>query len=173
MEMFKENLKNIGAFVFDVDGVFTNGYIYVSSEGIQTRSMNVKDGYAVHFAAKKGIPIAIISGGKCNSIIHRFTDLGVEDIYIASQNKMVDYNHFIEKHNLNPHDILYMGDDLPDYQVMQRSGIKTCPADAAHEIKAICDYISPHKGGEGCVRDIIEQTLRAQKKWMDSDAFVW
>ena len=171
--MFKDKLKDVKGFVFDVDGVFTNGYIFVSGDGKQTRSMNVKDGYAVHFAIKKGYPIAIISGGKCQSIVHRFTDLGVKDIYIASHNKMLDYDDFLQKYNLEERDILYVGDDLPDFLVMKRSGLCACPSDAAHEIQQICHYISAKSGGNGCVRDIVEQTLRAQNKWMDTDAFVW
>ena len=173
MGMFKDKLQHVKGFIFDVDGVFTNGYIFVSADGTQTRSMNVKDGYAVHFAIKKGYHIGIITGGKCNSIIHRFTDLGVSDIYLASHDKMKDFDTFIQKYNLKNEDIFYVGDDLPDYNVMKRSGLCACPADASHEIQLISDYISSKSGGQGCVRDIIEQTLRAQGKWMDTDAFVW
>lgn len=173
MGKFKQDLNNIKGFVFDVDGVFTDGKILFTGEGMQIRNMNVKDGYAVHFAVKKKFPIAIITGGTCNSIRIRFTTLGVEDLYISSHDKLADFNHFIKKHGLSPEEILYMGDDLPDYPVMKLVGLPTCPADAAVEIKEISQYISDKKGGEGCVRDIIEQTLRAQNKWMDTDAFIW
>ncbi|MDR2962481.1 MAG: HAD hydrolase family protein [Bacteroidales bacterium] len=173
MGIFKEQLKQVKAFVFDVDGVFTNGVIHVFADGSQMRAMNVKDGYAVHFAAKKGYPIAIITGGKCPSVIKRFNDLGVNDVYISSCNKIVDYDNFLKKHNLSDADILYMGDDLPDYKVMQRAGLCTCPSDAAYEIQEISDYISEKQGGCGCVRDVVEQTLRAHNTWLDSDAFVW
>lgn len=173
MGKFKQNLKNIKAFVFDVDGVFTDGKILFTDDGKQIRNMNVKDGYAVHFAVKKKYPIGIITGGTCNSIKLRFNALGVDDLYIASHNKMKDFEDFISKYDLSPKDILYMGDDLPDYQVMKIVGIPTCPADASTEIKEISSYISPKIGGNGCVRDVLEQVLRAQGKWMDTDAFVW
>lgn len=173
MGLFKDKLQDVKAFVFDVDGVFTDGLIHVSFDGRQLRSMNVKDGYAVHFAVKKGYPIAIITGGKCPSIIHRFNDLGIHDVYLKSHNKITDYEHFLEKYDLKDEDILYIGDDLPDYQIMKRVGLATCPADASHEIQEISHYISAKPGGNGCVRDIVEQTLRAQNKWMDLDAFVW
>jgi 3-deoxy-D-manno-octulosonate 8-phosphate phosphatase (KDO 8-P phosphatase) len=173
MGMFKDKLQHVKAFIFDVDGVFTNGFIFVSADGTQTRSMNVKDGYAVHYAVKKGFPIGIISGGKCQSIVHRFNDLGVTDIYLTSYDKMLDFDNFILKYNLSEKDVFYIGDDLPDYNVMKRSGLCACPADATHEIQVISDFISSKGGGQGCVREIIEQTLRAQNKWMDKDAFVW
>lgn len=173
MGKFKDKLKNVRAFIFDVDGVFTNGLIYVDGNGLQMRTSNVKDGYAVHYATKMGYPVAIITGGKCRSIISRFNDLGVKDIYIESSDKMHDFEDFLSKYDLKPKDIMYMGDDLPDYRVMKRCGAKVCPADAAHEILEIADYISEKEGGRGCVRDVIEQTLRAQDMWLTKDAFVW
>ena len=173
MSDYKKKLKNIKAFVFDVDGVFTDGKIFVLPDGRQVRNMNVKDGYAVHFAVKKGFPIAIITGGKCESVRVRFEELGVKDIYIASHNKTLDFRRFLDKYSLTENDILYMGDDLPDYPVMQIVEIATCPCDAAPEIKKISHYVSHFRSGEGCVRDIIEQTLKVQDKWFDVDAFVW
>lgn len=173
MGKFKEELNHVKAFVFDIDGVFTDGKIYILHDGKQMRSMNVKDGYAVHFAAKKNYPIGIISGGKCESVRSRFDDLGVKDVYIASHDKRKDFAHFLEKHNLEAKDVLYMGDDLPDYMIMKMVGVPTCPADACEEIKSISHYVSDKKGGEGCIRDIIEQTLKTQRVWMDTDAFVW
>ena len=141
MSNFKEQLTEVKAFVFDVDGVFS-GNILLSSSGEQLRPMNMKDGYAVQLAVKKGYPIAIISGGTCESIKIRFSGLGVKDIYICSSNKMKDYEDFANKHHLNFENILYMGDDLPDYQVMKKTGVPVCPADAAAEIKEISKYIS-------------------------------
>jgi len=173
MGKFKEELNYVKAFVFDVDGVFTDGKIYIFPDSRQMRSMNVKDGYAVNFATKKGYPIGIITGGKCESIRSRFSDLGVSDVYIASHDKRRDFEDFLSKHKLKPQDVLYMGDDLPDYLVMKQVAVPTCPADASEEIKGICHYVSDKKGGEGCVRDVIEQTLKTQKVWMDTDAFVW
>ncbi|MBI5218606.1 MAG: HAD hydrolase family protein [Bacteroidia bacterium] len=172
MSNFKEDLLNIRAFAFDVDGVFS-GNILLSSSGEQLRPMNMKDGYAVQLAVKKGYPVAIISGGACESIRKRFSGLGVKDIYIGSSDKMKDFEDFLGKNNLDFESILYMGDDLPDYFVMKKAGIATCPSDAAQEIKSISKYVSSIRGGDGCVRDVIEQVLRAQGKWMDTDAFKW
>lgn len=172
MSNFKEKLLAIKGFAFDVDGVFS-GNIILSGTGEQLRSMNMKDGYAVQFAIKKKYPLAIISGGRSDSIRIRFEALGVMDIYTGSCDKSKDFHVFLEKNNLSAGEVLYMGDDLPDYYVMKEAGIPTCPADAAEEIKGISRYISGFKGGEGCVRDIIEQTLRAQGKWMDTDAYQW
>ncbi len=173
MKNFKEKLKDVKAFVFDVDGVFTNGFIYVDGNGLQMRTTNVKDGYAVHYASKIGFPIAIITGGRCKSIISRFNDLGVKDIYIEASDKTVCFDDFLTKYNLKPKNVLYMGDDLPDYRTMKRCGVKVCPADAAVEIQELADYISLKIGGQGCVRDVVEQTLRAQDKWLKKEAFVW
>lgn len=172
MSNFKEKLLAVKAFVFDVDGVFS-GNIILSGTGDQLRSMNMKDGYAVQFAIKKKYPVAIISGGKSESIKMRFEGLGVTDIYIGSYDKTVDFETYLKKNNLKAEEVLCMGDDLPDYFVMKQVGIATCPADAAEEIKGISKYISSFKGGEGCVRDVIEQVMRAQGKWMDTDAFHW
>jgi len=169
---FKEKLTNVKAFIFDVDGVFS-GNIYLSSSGEQWRSMNIKDGYAVQLAIKKGFPIAIITGGLCKGIQLRFEGLGVKDIFLGSSNKEEAFQKFIEKYNLNTENIMYMGDDLPDYEVMKKVGLPVCPSDAAQEIIEISCYVSSFKGGEGCVRDVIEQVLRAQGKWFDPDAFQW
>lgn len=169
---FKEKLVYVRAFAFDVDGVFS-GNIYLSSSGEQWRSMNIKDGYALQYAVKKGYPVAIITGGLCKGIQIRFEGLGVQDIYLGSSNKKEAFYDFLQKYQLQPSDVLYMGDDLPDYEVMKMAGVSVCPADAAVEIIEIADYVSHHKGGEGCVRDVIEQVLRAQGKWFNADAFQW
>lgn len=169
---FKEKLANIKAFIFDVDGVFS-GNIYVSPTGEQWRTMNIKDGYAVQLAVKKGYPIAIITGGLCKGIQSRFDGLGVKDVYLGSSNKLEAFQHFVDKYQLDPQYIMYMGDDLPDYEVMKKVGVPVCPADAAIEIMEISNYISHYKGGEGCVRDVVEQVLRSQGNWFNSDAFHW
>lgn len=169
---FKELLPQVRAFVFDVDGVFS-GNFYISSNGEQWRSMNIKDGYAVQLAVKKAYPIAIITGGTCDGIRIRFEGLGVRDIYMGISQKVQAFEDFISRYQLNPENVMYMGDDLPDYEVMKRVGVPVCPADAAVEIKMLSKYISHIKGGEGCVRDVIEQVLRAQNKWFDEDAFAW
>jgi 3-deoxy-D-manno-octulosonate 8-phosphate phosphatase (KDO 8-P phosphatase) len=172
MTNFKEDLNKINAFVFDVDGVLS-GNIILGMNGEQHRTMNMKDGYAIQLAAKKGFHIAIITGAQCESIRVRFNNLGIFDVYIGSSDKKKDFMDFCSKHKVNPETILYMGDDIPDYEVMQIAGIPTCPQNAAEDIKNISKYISSVKGGEGCVRDVLEQVLRAQGKWFDKDAFIW
>ena len=166
MDNFKERLKDIKAFVFDVDGVFSTN-VFLHPNGDMLRSMNTKDGYALHFAVHKmGFLAGIITGGYSEAVKERFKGLGITDVYIKSLNKLDDFEDFMYKYHLKPEQIVYMGDDLPDYEVMKTVGVPTCPADAAEEIKAISVYISDKKGGNGCVRDIIEQVLRAQGKWV-------
>jgi 3-deoxy-D-manno-octulosonate 8-phosphate phosphatase (KDO 8-P phosphatase) len=169
---FKELLKNVKAFAFDVDGVFSHNVI-VHPSGELMRSMNIKDGFAVQYAIKKGYPIAIITGGNSDSVRVRFANLGIKDIYLKSHNKIVDFNDFISHNNIQASEVLYMGDDLPDYEIMKLVGIPTCPADAVEEIKSLAKYISHKTAGEGCVRDVIEQTLRVQGNWLHPEAFVW
>jgi len=170
---FKEDLRNVKAFAFDVDGVFTNGKVYLFSKDEFVRAVNIKDGYAVQYAIKKGFPIAIISGGNSETIRERFKKLGVTDIYLNSSDKLDDLKDFYFKYDLEPKNILYMGDDIPDHEVMKICGISTCPADAAVEIKSISTYISNFNGGEGCVRDVIEQVLRLKGNWMNEQASSW
>ena len=135
--------------------------------------LNIKDGYALQLAVKKGSPIAIITGGNTRAVRKRFEGLGITDIYLNSSNKKLDFANFLKKHDLDPASVLYMGDDLPDYEIMKEVGFPTCPADAVVEIKQLSRYISNLDGGHGCVREIIEQVLRLQNKWMDGDAFHW
>ena len=151
--------------MLDVDGVLTNGNVTLLPTGEQIRTMNTKDGYAMQLAIKKGYNIIIISGGKSESVRKRLNGLGVMDVYLGASNKLDVYKEHIEIHHLNPDEILYMGDDVPDYEVMQRIGVPTCPTDSAPEIKEICIYVSDKKGGEGCVRDIIEQVMKVQGTW--------
>jgi 3-deoxy-D-manno-octulosonate 8-phosphate phosphatase (KDO 8-P phosphatase) len=173
MSNFKEDMVRIRAFIFDVDGVFASSKVMLHPSGDMMRTMNIKDGYAVFYAIRKSYIICIISGGTSESVKSRFQKLGVTDVYLGSHNKLEDFKDFISKHSLDPKDILYMGDDLPDYEVMKIIGVPACPSDAVEEIKAISAYISDKPGGEGCVRDVIEQVLRLQGKWMDGDAFSW
>ena len=173
MSNFKEELKKVRAFAFDVDGVLSNQTIILHYNGEPLRTINIKDGYAIQFAIKKGYPIAILTGGNSESIRKRYMRLGVTDIYLKSQNKREDLEDFLCKYQLDPSTILYMGDDLPDYEVMTRVGFPTCPANAVVEIKLISKYISNIDGGEGCVRDVIEQVLRLHSKWMDTNSFHW
>ena len=161
---YKIKLNFIKAFIFDVDGVLTDGKILLK-KNVMCRSMNTKDGIAIRFAIKQGFLVGIITGGKDSSVAKRLKSLDIKDVYLNSHNKIIDYKHFIKKYNLKNEQILYMGDDLPDYEVMIRVGVSSCPLDSSPEIRIISDYISNFKGGEGCVRDIIEQTLKVQSKW--------
>jgi 3-deoxy-D-manno-octulosonate 8-phosphate phosphatase (KDO 8-P phosphatase) len=173
MPDIKKKLNAVKAFAFDVDGVFTNGTVMLHPGGEFIRIMNIKDGFAVQHAVKMGFPIAIITGGVSKMVRKRFIGLGVKDIYMKSANKITVFNAFLQKYHLTPQDVLYMGDDLPDIEVMKLVGFPACPADAAEEIRHISAYTSHRNGGEGCVRDVIEQVLRLQGKWMNDIAFVW
>jgi 3-deoxy-D-manno-octulosonate 8-phosphate phosphatase (KDO 8-P phosphatase) len=173
MENFKTKLTNVKAFIFDVDGVLTDGSVTLMPDGLQSKTMSIKDGYALQLAIKKGYKIAIISGGNSEIVRTLMKGLGITDVFLKSHTKIDSYNEFIASYDLNHEEILYMGDDIPDYEVMKKIGVPTCPGDAAQEIKDICIYISQKNGGKGAVRDVIEQVLRVHGKWMDKDGFVW
>ena len=166
-------MNHVKAFAFDVDGVFTDGQVYLFPKEDFVRAVNIKDGYAIQHCIKMGYPVAIISGGKSDQVAKRFQKLGVTDIYLGASNKLDMYEDFRMKYQLENSNILFMGDDIPDYEIMQKVGIPTCPADAANEIKEIAVYISDKGGGKGCVRDVVEQVMRLHKKWMDKNAFEW
>lgn len=170
---YKEKLHKIKAFVFDFDGVMTDGSIWTFADKETVRCGNVKDGYAIQYAVKKGYIVALISGATSASIDNRMSALGVTQIYTGRANKMATYQEFLKKNNLCSDEVVCMGDDIPDYEIMKAAGIAACPSDAAEEIKGISDYISHFPGGHGCVRDIIEQTLRLQHKWFEPDAVNW
>lgn len=170
---YKELLKNITTFIFDYDGVFTNGKIILMENGDQLRTANVKDGYALQLAQKKGYRMAVISGGTSESIRRRMHGLKIMDVFIKVDHKIHVYRDYLEKHGLKREEVLFMGDDIPDIQIMQEAGVAVCPADAAEEIKSLSHYISPVKGGDGCVRDIVEQVMKIQGKWLNDDAFIW
>lgn len=162
---YKEKLKDIKAFVFDVDGVFTDGSIYLMPDGSMCRTMNVLDGYAVVKALAYGYKVGIITGGDDLMVKKRLQYLGIEDYYPKSKNKMIDFEDFKKKYNLQNSEILSMGDDIPDREMLQVSRISACPENAVAEIKSVSDYISPIKGGSGAVRDVIEQVMKVQGKW--------
>ena len=163
---YKEKLNKIKNFVFDLDGVFTNGLIMVDNKGNESRFFNTKDGIAVKYAIEIGYNIAIISGAKKNDGIKiRLNKIGVKNIYLDSKDKLIDLESFLINNSLLAEETVYMGDDLPDISPMQKVGLKTCPFDAVPELRDIVDYVSPIKGGQGCVRDIIEQTLKVQNNW--------
>lgn len=163
---YKSKLNNIKALVFDCDGVLTDGTVTLMPNGEQIRKMHTRDGYALQLAVKKGFVVAVITGGRSQSVKDRMTRLGVHDVYLACHDKVSALKELMHIYSLKKEDILYMGDDMPDYEVMQEVGLPTCPENAAQEIKSLSEYVSYKKGGEGCVRDIIEQTMKVQGKWM-------
>jgi 3-deoxy-D-manno-octulosonate 8-phosphate phosphatase (KDO 8-P phosphatase) len=165
MKNYKSLLLKIKTFIFDVDGVLTDGKFMITTEGELLRSFDTKDGYAMKCALIKGYKIAIISGGTNEGVRQRFKELGVFDIYLGAHHKIEAYQDLLDNYALHPDEILYIGDDIPDIAVMEKVGVGCCPADAVPDVKAIADYISHKKGGEGCVREIIEQVLRVQGKW--------
>jgi len=170
---YKNVLPKITTFIFDIDGVFTDGIVYLMNDGEQVRTANVKDGYALQYAVKMGYRIAIISGGKNEVVRKRFQGLGVKDIFLGSHNKVEVYQKYLSDHNLSNDEICYMGDDIPDLRVMTMAGLPCCPADAVIEVQDQCTYVSHKGGGKGCVRDILEQTMRVQGKWMTDQAHQW
>lgn len=173
MTNFKEGLQHIKAFVFDVDGVLSSPRVLLQPDGDLMRTMNTKDGYAIQHASKRGYPVAIITGGRSASVGMRFKRLGLTDVYLGSSDKKVDFEDFLQTYGFEPGDVLYMGDDLPDYEVMKKAGVACCPSDAVEEIKAVAHYISPLAGGMGCARDVIEQVLRLHGRWMDGEPLHW
>ena len=173
MSNYKELLRNINTFVFDYDGVLTDGSVIMTSEGEAYRISNVKDGYALQLAKKKGYRIAIISGANSESMTHRMKALQITDLFLGVEKKRQVFLEYLRTNEINPSQVLYMGDDIPDYEVMLEAAVPTCPADAAEEIKAVARYISHLEGGKGCVRDVIEQVLKVQGKWMNDDAYHW
>lgn len=173
MTNFKENLIKVKAFVFDIDGVLSLQTISLNSFGVPNRTVNLRDGYALQYAVKKGYHIGVISGSRSKEYQKRLKLLGIKDIYLNSRSKTDHFNDFLKKYDLANSEVLFMGDDIPDLPVMKIAGIPVCPSDADSEIKQVAAYISDKRGGEGCVRDVIEQVLRLHDKWMDSDAYSW
>lgn len=162
---YKLVLRNITTFIFDIDGVLTNGQLLVTTDGHLLRSMNVRDGYAFKHAIKAGYKIFIISGGKNKGVVKRLNDLGVEDIYLGIDDKVKQLNSILDKEHISLENIAYMGDDIPDIPPMKLVGLPTCPQDAEPEVKNISTYISHRNGGCGCARDLIEQVMKVQGKW--------
>ncbi len=174
--MIPVNLKNIKALAFDVDGVLSSSNVILleGHNGQPNRTANIKDGYALQLAVKQGLPIAIITGGRSQAVHDRYTALGIPYIFMGISFKAACFRHWLEEIHLKAEEVLYMGDDIPDYEVMKMCGCPCAPADAAGEIKEIACYISNKAGGQGCVRDVVEQVLRAHGKWMsDATAFGW
>ena len=165
--------SKITTFVFDYDGVMTDGTVYSSPDGSPSRATNVKDGYALQLASKLGDKDAVISGAICPSMEVRMNSLGVTDVFTGVPNKVLKLKEYMNRKGLSPEHIIFMGDDIPDIMVMKEAGLPACPADAAPEVKEISKFISKCPGGKGAVRDIIEQVLKVQGKWMTAEAYAW
>ena len=173
MHDLKEMLAKVTTFIFDYDGVMTDGTVYMDSNGDPLRTSNVKDGYALQLAGKLGYHIAVISGAVVTNITRRLNMLGVNDVFTGVPDKTTKLEEYMAENHLSAEQIAFMGDDIPDLRVMQRVGVAACPADAADEVKQISHFVSQRPGGSGCVRDLIEQTLKVQGKWMSAEAFSW
>lgn len=173
MKNYKELLQNITTIFLDYDGVLTDGTVLINENGEQLRTGFVRDGYAIQLAIKKGFRIVIITGGTSDSIRKRCESLNISDIFLCVRNKHDLFQEFTKKNNIKYSEVAYIGDDIPDYRPMKMAGLAVCPADAAEEIKKISHYVSLYKGGKGCVRDLLEQILKVQGKWMNEDAFEW
>ena len=162
---FKEKLRNIRCFVLDIDGVLTDGSLHILQDGIMLRKMNIKDGYALQLAAKKGYHIFVISGSNAEGVKKRLENLGIHEVYLKVENKLTQLENLLIKYHVGLNQVLYMGDDMPDLYVMQKCAIATCPADAVFQVKKTSIYVSEKNGGEGCVRDVIEQVLTLNGDW--------
>lgn len=167
MSNFKEQLRRVKAFVFDVDGVLSEQTMLLDTDGNLIRTSSIRDGYAMQRAVNKNYPVGIITGGEMTNVFKRYQKLGVNDIYLGSTNKKSDIIGFLTKYRIEASDVLYMGDDLPDLEIMKMVGFPTCPDDAVVEVKQISKYISNFSSGNGCVRDVIEQVLRLNKHWVE------
>ena len=172
--MIDYDLTRIRAIVFDVDGVLSAETITLSADGEPLRTVNIKDGYAIQLAMKLGLRIVILTGGSTTSVRQRYERLGVQDIFMGCAVKIKTYDEFLRQYGLSDEEVMYMGDDIPDLEIMRRVGCPVCPKDACAEVKEVSVYVSHLCGGYGCGRDVIEQTLRAQGKWvMNAKAFGW
>lgn len=167
--MFLQKLKDITTFIFDVDGVLTDGSVQVTDNGQSLRTFNIKDGYAMQLAVKRGYNLCIISGGDGIAMAKRFANLGVTDVFLGAGDKVEIFNNYLENENISAGEVLYMGDDIPDLKVMKLVGLATCPADAVEEIKAISTFVSPYNGGKAAARDIIEKVMKVQGRWHDEN----
>lgn len=164
---YKELMNDITTFIFDVDGVLTDGSVFITSDGEMQRTMNIRDGYAMKAAVESGYHVCIISGGSNEGVRIRLRNLGITDIHLGSPDKVETFDEYTDVYNIKPEQVLYMGDDIPDYHVMKLVGLPSCPQDACPEIKGISKYISHKHGGKGAVRDVIEQVMKVQGKWME------
>lgn len=172
--MINYDLKRIRAVIFDIDGVLSAQTITLHPSGDPLRTVNIKDGYALQYAVKCGLHVVILSGAHTESLRKRYEGLGIKDIYLKAALKMPIYEEIKKKYELTDEEVLYMGDDIPDLEVMRNCGCPCCPADAAPEVIDASVYVSKCQGGQGCARDVLEQVLRAQDLWLKDDkAFGW
>ena len=172
--MIPYDLSRIKAVIFDVDGVLSANVIPLAMDGEPMRTINIKDGYAIHLASRLGLDVVILTGGRTEAVRIRFANLGLKHVYMDSRYKLDVFERFMQETGYRPEEVAYLGDDIPDYEVMQRVGLPCCPSDAAPEIKEISLYVSPCKGGDGCGRDLLEQILKDRGLWMNSqEAFAW
>lgn len=162
---YKEIMNHITTFIFDIDGVLTDGTVHVAPDGEMLREMHIRDGFAMKAALESGYNVCIISGGSNEGVRIRLRNLGITDIHLGTPDKVETFKEYTELYNIKPENVLYMGDDIPDFHVMQLVGLPTCPQDASPEIKEISNYISHKNGGKGAVRDVIEQVMKVQEKW--------
>lgn len=169
----KSLFQPITTFIFDYDGVMTDGKVYSDHDGHPWRATNVKDGYALQLATKLGYNVAVISGAICPSMEVRMNSLGVTDVFTGIPDKVLKLNEYMAAKGLRKEEIVFMGDDIPDMRVMQAVGLAACPADAADEVREISGYVSPKEGGKGAVRDLIKQVLTVHGKWMGVEAYSW
>lgn len=165
MSITQTDLTRINTFIFDVDGVLTDGLLYCFADGEQVRAFNIKDGFAIKHAIRQGYRVAVISGKDEPGVRKRLKQLDIEDIFLGIEEKVDTFEDYIYMQGIHPATVAYMGDDMPDFEVMERCGLRACPADAADDIKEISTFISTKKGGRGAVRELIEQIMKAQDKW--------
>ena len=163
---YKILMNDITTFIFDVDGVLTDSSVHITTAGEMLRTMNIRDGYAMKAAIESGYNVCIISGGSNEGVRVRLRNLGITDIHLAASDKVETFKEYINLYNIQTSQVLYMGDDIPDYHVMQLVGLPTCPQDSVAEIKNISKYVSHKDGGKGAVRDVIEQVMKTQGKWL-------
>ena len=172
--MINYDLTKISTIMFDVDGVLSKNTIQMDKHGNPLRTVNIKDGYSMQLAVKMGLRLVIITGGRDEAIAKRYHYLGIEDVFLACGVKIVRYRDYLKEHNISNDEVIYVGDDIPDFEIMKECGCPCCPKDACVDIREISTYVSPYNGGEGCARDIVEQVLRAQGKWLSTEkAFGW
>lgn len=170
---YKIQLHSIRLFAFDYDGVFTDGTVLLLPDGTPLRSAYVRDGYAVQWAVKQGLDIAVVTGGREQAVVARMASLGVQQVHLGSENKLAVMERICLEKGITPSQVAYMGDDVPDLPVLEWVGMAACPADAIPEVRSVCDYVSPWPGGKGCVRDVLEQTMRLRGKWAEDGAHHW